>query len=61
MSVDLPSSGRLHTHGQQDQAKKIGNICVFFALGRGRPPKVKRKSKYSEKPVLHLKDNSQTS
>ena len=56
MYSEIASSGRLRTHGQQDQAKKIGNICGFFALGWGRPLKSKRKSKDAEQKVLDLQD-----
>ena len=54
MSGKLYSSGWLGTNGQQDQAKKIGAICGFFALKWGQPPKAKRKSKGSDQPVLDL-------
>ena len=57
MSAEIPSSGQLRTRRQKDQAKKIGNICGFFALGRGQPTKAKRRSKDADQPVLYLKDH----
>ena len=36
----------------------MGDIHGFFALGRGRPPKVKRKPKDAEHPVLELQEDS---
>ena len=60
MSADLTSSGLLCTRGQKDQAKKIVNICGFFSLGRVPSPKVKRKSKDYEQPVLDPQEGSNT-
>ena len=57
MSSKLPSSGQLWTCVQQYQSKKIGNICVFFAIAQVRPTKMKRKSKGDEKLVLDLQED----
>ena len=44
----------------QYQSKKIGNICVFFAIAQVRPTKAKRKSKGDEQLALDLKEDFET-
>ena len=58
MPDNIPSSGRTRTHDQKYQSKKIGNSRGFFALGRDRHTKGKRKSKDAEHPVLDLQQDS---
>ena len=60
MSSKLPPSGWLRTCVHQYQSKKIGNICVFFAIAQVWPTKAKRKSKGDEQLALDLKEDFET-
>ena len=51
MLIEIHYSGWLRIRGQKYQAKNIGYIPGFFALGQVRPTKEKMKSKDSDQPV----------